>query len=208
VGTVALLVDGAVAADGAVAMRGADEERLLPLVADVLARGGHVPTDLARVVCGNGPGSFTSLRIAAAIGKGIAIGAGVALHAVSSLALCAASTDVALGPGRYVAALDALRDEHYVATCTVADGGQVVEVGDVARWPTPELRDRAAGIGPLVGPGLTIDATPHARKAIRLASMLARTPPVNVGGWEPDYGRLAEAQIKWEAAHGRPLSAT
>jgi tRNA threonylcarbamoyladenosine biosynthesis protein TsaB len=25
--------------------------------------------------------------------------------------------------------------------------------------------------------------------------------------WEPNYGRLAEAQVKWEAAHGRALTA-
>ena len=23
--------------------------------------------------------------------------------------------------------------------------------------------------------------------------------------WEPDYGRKAEAQVRWEAAHGREL---
>jgi len=30
-------------------------------------------------------------------------------------------------------------------------------------------------------------------------------PPVDLASWEPDYGRLAEAQVRWEAAHGRPL---
>jgi tRNA threonylcarbamoyladenosine biosynthesis protein TsaB len=29
--------------------------------------------------------------------------------------------------------------------------------------------------------------------------------PVDLASWEPDYGRLAEAQVRWEAAHGRPL---
>ena len=29
--------------------------------------------------------------------------------------------------------------------------------------------------------------------------------PVELASWEPDYGRLAEAQVKWEAAHGRAL---
>ena len=28
---------------------------------------------------------------------------------------------------------------------------------------------------------------------------------VDIERWEPAYGRLAEAQVKWEAAHGRPL---
>ena len=30
--------------------------------------------------------------------------------------------------------------------------------------------------------------------------------PVSLDKWEPAYGRLAEAQVKWEAAHGRALS--
>jgi tRNA threonylcarbamoyladenosine biosynthesis protein TsaB len=29
--------------------------------------------------------------------------------------------------------------------------------------------------------------------------------PVDLASWEPEYGRLAEAQVRWEAAHGRPL---
>jgi tRNA threonylcarbamoyladenosine biosynthesis protein TsaB len=28
---------------------------------------------------------------------------------------------------------------------------------------------------------------------------------VSSSEWEPEYGRLAEAQVRWEAAHGRPL---
>jgi tRNA threonylcarbamoyladenosine biosynthesis protein TsaB len=30
---------------------------------------------------------------------------------------------------------------------------------------------------------------------------------VDLATWEPNYGRLAEAQVKWEAAHGRALTA-
>jgi tRNA threonylcarbamoyladenosine biosynthesis protein TsaB len=34
---------------------------------------------------------------------------------------------------------------------------------------------------------------------------IVETGPVDRARWEPAYGRLAEAQVKWEAAHGRPL---
>jgi tRNA threonylcarbamoyladenosine biosynthesis protein TsaB len=37
-----------------------------------------------------------------------------------------------------------------------------------------------------------------------LAPTIAREP-VDLASWEPDYGRLAEAQVRWEAAHGRSL---
>ena len=33
------------------------------------------------------------------------------------------------------------------------------------------------------------------------------TPAADLAGWEPAYGRLAEAQVKWEATHGRSLEA-
>jgi tRNA threonylcarbamoyladenosine biosynthesis protein TsaB len=29
--------------------------------------------------------------------------------------------------------------------------------------------------------------------------------PVDLATWEPAYGRLAEAQVKWEREHGRAL---
>lgn len=201
------VLDGShVIAHDRAAMRGADEERLMPAVAALLD-GAHVtPAGLDRIVCGAGPGSFTSLRIAASIAKGLAFGADVPLHAVSSLALLVAGADATRQAGRYVAALDALRGEHHVAVCDVGPGGGVVRLGAVERWPSDALCERAAGIGALVGPGLPIDAVPDVTGLPRLRDLLAPLPAVDLATWEPDYGRLAEAQVKWEAAHGRPLA--
>ena len=42
-------------------------EQFMPMVAQCLGDGKAGPRDLARVVCGEGPGSFTSLRVAASI---------------------------------------------------------------------------------------------------------------------------------------------
>src|SRR5205085_11826876 len=71
-GSVALLDDGALVVERSVAMRGRDREALMPAVAEALDERG-VPADgVGRVVCGAGPGSFTSLRIAAGIAKGLA----------------------------------------------------------------------------------------------------------------------------------------
>ncbi|MFL5605649.1 MAG: hypothetical protein ACJ8AD_04315, partial [Gemmatimonadaceae bacterium] len=47
---------------------------------------------------------------------------------------------------------------------------------------------------------------PHAAAAALLTNLIGATAPADLAGWEPAYGRLAEAQVKWEAAHGRPLS--
>jgi tRNA threonylcarbamoyladenosine biosynthesis protein TsaB len=38
-----------------------------------------------------------------------------------------------------------------------------------------------------------------------LASMIDDDGPADIASWEPLYGRMAEAQVKWEAAHGRGL---
>ena len=80
-GSVAVIRGTRVVADAATAMRGTSEsergERLMPAVAAVLDRAHVRVADLGAVVCGSGPGSFTSLRIAAAIAKGIADGADV-----------------------------------------------------------------------------------------------------------------------------------
>jgi hypothetical protein len=57
----------------------------------------------------------------------------------------------------------------------------------------------------VIGPGQTIDAHPHARGAASLLDAIVAAGPVDLAAWEPEYGRLAEAQVKWEATHGRKL---
>ena len=124
-GSVALIRDGRLVADATVAMRSADEERLLPAVARVLEAAGAGPSELAGIVCGAGPGSFTGLRIAAATAKGMAQALGLPLRAVSSLALVAAAAEPPRAPGRYLVVLDALRDERFVLAASVGMDGPV-----------------------------------------------------------------------------------
>src|SRR5580692_4426976 len=76
IGSVAVLRDRAVVAGGEAVMRGEREERLMPAVAATLGEAGCSVRDVARVICGAGPGSFTSLRVAGAIAKGIVMGNG------------------------------------------------------------------------------------------------------------------------------------
>ena len=47
--------------------------------------------------------------------------------------------------------------------------------------------------------------TPDAAAIVRCVDWFA-DGPVSLDQWEPDYGRLAEAQVKWEATHGRALA--
>ena len=206
----AAVIDGSrVLAERAVAMRGREHEALMPAVAEVLADARVGPGAVDRVVCGAGPGSFTSLRIAGAIAKGIALAAVCPLVPISSLALVVASREP-FAPGRYIAAIDALRGEHYVALFEVGSGGAVRALGPELRVPSAEVIERAAAHDAVaVGPGRegAAHVDPRAAAAARLADLLDAIPAADLAGWEPAYGRLAEAQVKWEAAHGRSLKA-
>ena len=209
-GTVAIARGGDVVVSAVAAMRGTAEEHLMPAVASAVTAAGLTPRAIERVVCGAGPGSFTSLRIAASIAKGLAVGLERPLFAVSSLALLVASAGDALAPGTYLAALDALRGEWYAAEYVVArDGSIAARDGELHLVPADGLVPLARQLDArLTGPGLELDVQPHAAGVVRLEPMLRKDGPVDLASWQPDYGRKAEAQVRWEAAHGRPLPHT
>jgi tRNA threonylcarbamoyladenosine biosynthesis protein TsaB len=202
-GTVAITRGAEVLAEAEAVMRGETEERLMPAVERVLASRGIRIADLERVVCGSGPGSFTSLRIAASIAKGIALVSGAPLHAVSSLGLVVAAER--REPGRYLAVLDAMRGDAYVAFADVDDYGEVVEVRESHVVPTARVQELAAAEDAVTaGAGRTLEAQPRARGVTRMRGICDHGR-VDLAAWEPSYGRLAEAQVKWEATHGRAL---
>jgi tRNA threonylcarbamoyladenosine biosynthesis protein TsaB len=206
-GSAALLDGDRVVAEREVAMRGREHGALMPAVADLLAEAKVSPTAISRVICGAGPGSFTSLRIAGAIAKGLALAAACPLVPVSSLALVVASREPFV-VGRYLAAIDALRGEHYVGLFEVRDGGVVVAAGPETRIASAEVAAHAAAHDAVaLGPGREgmAHVDPRAAGAARLRTLLDATPAADLAAWEPAYGRLAEAQVKWEATHGRSL---
>lgn len=175
----------------------------MPAVAEVLSEAGIGPSALERIVCGAGPGSFTSLRIAASIAKGIATGIGRPLFAVSSLALTVAADRRA--PGRYLSVLSALRGESFVQDVEVTDAGRVRVASHVRLVEDVLLPGMAEEQSArLIGPGQPLDVAPLARGVARVERALFDAP-VDLVSWEPRYGRAAEAQVRWEAAHGRPL---
>jgi tRNA threonylcarbamoyladenosine biosynthesis protein TsaB len=206
VGSAAVIRDGVVLAERETAMRGEHEERLMPAVAAALGEAGVAPNAIERVVCGAGPGSFTSLRIAGAIAMGLALTAGAPLYPVSSWLLIAAGASPALSPGRYAAVLDAMRGDVFASVLAVTDDRITTEVPPTI-VPRAQIESFAhAYLARLVGPAEPISATPHARGVASLGGRVGWPEPADLATWEPDYGRLAEAQVKWEAAHGRALT--
>ena len=163
-GSVAVLRDGALVADRSVAMRGREHEALMPAVSAVLADAAYTVADVERVVCGGGPGSFTSLRIAGGIAKGIALALGVPLVPVSSLALIVASVAPRL-PGRYLAVQDALRGEHYAQAYVVMPDGRIEEAGPVTLIASAALTSIRLIVGSPLGwclkPSFSAQPPPH-----------------------------------------------
>ena len=203
-GTVAVLAGRRLVATSEVAMRGEREERLMPAIAAALGSAGAAIGDVGEVVVGGGPGSFTSLRIGAALAKGICVARNLPLAAMPSLALLVAGTDSVLADGRYLAILDAMRGDVYAAVIE-SSGGVVVRASDPHLAPRAAVPVRARDHGALViGAGEPLDSAPHARGLARLDPSLVQR--VSLSAWEPAYGRLAEAQVKWETDHGRPLA--
>ena len=208
-GSAALLEGATLVGDRAVAMRGREHEALMPAVAELLEASGIAPGAVSRIVCGAGPGSFTSLRIAGAIAKGLALACSAPLVPVSSLALLVASLEPQK-PGRYLASVDAMRGESYAQPYLIGGGGDIVADGPVQLVATQELDHLAASLEAVViGPARHDDthAVPQARGAARITNLIDGTNPADLAAWEPGYGRLAEAQVKWESEHGRPLPA-
>lgn len=206
-GTLALLRGDVLLAERSVVMKSEREERFLPAVIALLDEAGVPLHGCARLVCGAGPGSFTSLRVVGAAAKGLAMGAGLPLFAVPSLALIVAADDRTRHPGsRWLVTLDAMRDERYMALLTIGAHEAVATYESLGLAPASEIASHAERLRATpIGPDESHAALPHARGAARARALIAAAGPVDLATWEPVYGRLAEAQVKWEAAHGRPL---
>jgi len=213
-GSVALLRESEVVSERTLATddghpQGKGGERLMPAVAECISEAGVGRGEIARIVCGSGPGSFTSLRVAGSVAKGLAAGYGVELYAVSSLLLTVTGAQPSLPIGEYLSVLDAMRGEFFATRIVLRPEGVANQLEPPARLSTEQFADLAERERALriIGPGQQIDAHPHARGVAPVLAAIVAAGAVNLASWEPDYGRLAEAQVRWEAAHGRPLRA-
>jgi tRNA threonylcarbamoyladenosine biosynthesis protein TsaB len=212
-GSVALLAGATVVAERTIRRSDGDPssmrsgERLMPAVAECLAEAGVERGEIARIVCGAGPGSFTSLRVAASVAKGLATGYGVELFAVSSLLLAVTGARPALVSGEYLSVLNAMRGEFFAQRVALESAGFASPAGPamiISVDQLAEIVESERGMK-VIGPAQLCDIGPHARGVAPILESIIASGAVDLASWEPDYGRLAEAQVRWEAAHGRPL---
>jgi tRNA threonylcarbamoyladenosine biosynthesis protein TsaB len=195
---------------------------LFPLIEAVLAGLGGGLADVDTLVLADGPGSFTGLRVGAAAAKALARARpGLTVWSASTLMVRAAGAAPVHGASVLVAT-SALRGELYAA-CYRVDLPRSVTTLLAPTLATPEsLHGATPDLLVADAPEKLVDrladqfAVPLIRGVQSLPSATALLSLLALPGgaervahpesWEPRYGRLAEAQIRWEAAHGRALS--
>lgn len=193
---------------------------LLPAVIGALGMLGATLRDVRRVLCADGPGSFTGLRIGLATAQGILrANDQVSVGTLPSL-LATAWGAAPLAEGPIAAVYDALRGDVYAAVYRISDAG--VEALIAPRVTTlGKLRTRlveppglVAGDPTVLDRGMVtgwtgrppVAAGPRATALVALDGRPGGITEIpDLVAFEPDYGRPAEAQVRWERAHGRSL---
>ena len=130
--TIALAIGDAVA-ERAIETPREQAGRSLGVVAELLAGAGIGLSDLDALVFGQGPGSFTGLRVAAAVAQGLSIGSRCPLVPVSSLAGLAQRAfagRAAVGVAQVLCCVDAHMGEVYWASFALVDGLATAIVGE------------------------------------------------------------------------------
>ena len=183
------------------------------------------------IAVSDGPGSFTGLRIGWAAAKGLAHERQVPLYTAPSLfgAAFAAWRSSGEEDGPVSACYDALRGQVFAAVYRFSSGAvstlvgpSLLTVAELARVaperPRVVVTDGRGSVSDelYLWTGRTPLSLTHPEfspVAVALCELsewpgggdgsLARV--ADPGTREPVYGRPAEAQVKWEARHGRPL---
>jgi tRNA threonylcarbamoyladenosine biosynthesis protein TsaB len=117
----ALLVDGQAAEDFQIGAR-QHSQLILPMIEGLLGDAGLALSALDSLAFARGPGSFTGVRIAAAVIQGLAVAADLPVVPISSLLALAQGVCREHGEPRVLAAFDARMQELYWAPCKARDG--------------------------------------------------------------------------------------
>ena len=193
----AVLAGGRLLASRSEPMRRGHQERLAPMVAEVMQEAGLKLAALDRVGVATGPGSFTGLRVGLAFAKGLALARGIPCVGVGALEALAASVE---DPGVVAAVIDARRDQVYLQAF---EAGQALSEPEALFLEEAAERLRGLQAGLLVGSGapLLAEALPLVRAAgpvaldpAVLARLAARAPEPTTSP-RPLYLRAPDARL-------------
>lgn len=188
----ALLTDGALTQRLAVARR-RHGELILGMMDELLAAAGLRAAQLDAFAFAHGPGSFTGLRIAAAVVQGAALSTDRPVVGVSTLAALAQGCRRAGSADRVLCALDARMGEVYAGAYALdAEGLMRAQVPDRVCHPAA-VSVPAAGPWAAAGSGWAVHGV-ALREALRAAG---GSVPVSIDAERPceaqDVARLAAA---------------
>ncbi len=171
--SVALWIDGDVRERHEVAPR-MHAARVLADTRSLLGEAGLRLTDLDGIAMGRGPGSFTGVRIAASMVQGLALGAGLPVAPISTLAALAAGAMRVRPVERVLAALDARMGEVYLARFTKSESAILEAAGREIVVPPGEapVPDSGGWFG--AGPGF---AAQDSALRERFSGVLSDTDP-------------------------------
>jgi tRNA threonylcarbamoyl adenosine modification protein YeaZ len=170
---------------------------LLTLVDEVLAARSETLLDVVSLIVADGPGSFTGLRVGAAVAKALHDACGLPVHVAPSLLGCAVLQREA---GQVLVTSDALRGDVYAAVYQFDAAAVRCLAG-----PLVIPREEATSLAPAAA---RLHAVPvDACRLLALRQLGGGLEELSdVAAWIPVYGRPAEAQARWEREHGRPLT--
>ncbi|MEE3101352.1 MAG: tRNA (adenosine(37)-N6)-threonylcarbamoyltransferase complex dimerization subunit type 1 TsaB [Pseudomonadota bacterium] len=177
----AILVDGRVAAERLELMSRGQAERLMPMIAELLAELSLAPRDLGAVAVCEGPGNFTGIRIAVAAARGLALSTGRPALGVGRLDALAETEAWGLGlrlrggdpdaaPLRLVVTAEARRDEILAQAFEIRAGEPPRPLAPLEQGAPEALADGLAGAlaGSMVGGPVRVTGP----AAPRLSAML------------------------------------
>jgi tRNA threonylcarbamoyladenosine biosynthesis protein TsaB len=175
IGSVALLVDTAVVVREIPTPR-EQTDLVLRFTDELLSGAGIELRSLDGIAFGRGPGSFTGLRVAAAVAQGLGLASGVALLPVSSLLCLAQGAWRTAGVERSLVCVDARMGEVYWAEF-VLGGSRIVASGAEHLGPPEEVRAPAQSPWTAVGGGFAAYREPLAAVLAAAAAVLPDLGP-------------------------------
>jgi tRNA threonylcarbamoyladenosine biosynthesis protein TsaB len=212
IGSVAVSHEGEVLARGILNRQAGHASGLVPMIDEVLEDAGVDLAEVTGLAVGEGPGSFTGVRVAAATAKGLSRALDTPIWAISSLAAAAMAVDE--GAIRY--ALFDARSERVYGACFGVGGARVEtlvephagELRDVLDGDVPggayfvgdaAEKHRAAieGAGfPVLSPGVDVSLADGLLRYLR-ARPADLAAVEDAGLWEPEYIRASSAERLW-----------
>jgi tRNA threonylcarbamoyl adenosine modification protein YeaZ len=157
-------------------MRKGQAERLMPMIAALLAQAGRAPADLTAIGVGIGPGNFTGIRLAVAAARGLALALGMPAVGVSRLEALAVAA-----PWPLLVCLDGPRGTVYLQRFDTdkATAPQRVPEDTLPAWAAPDLTvtgDAAEARAARLGAAVLPQRLPVAVAIARIAAERYGTP--------------------------------